>query len=333
MALWAGIDEAGYGPLLGPLVVAGTAFHVPVTPQEGCLWSLLADAVSRRFATADGRLVVNDSKAVYTPARGLRALEEGVLGFRYSAGEPPTDAGGFLCAVLHPSADVTDGTPWSEKVQDITLPLESNVSALASKAAVLSEALRSSGVAFIGAQASVVLPSHFNRTVERTHNKANLLFQKVGLLLQSLWQRQRRFDACDDRGVPAPQEAFVLVDQHGGRRRYRKLLRDVFPDCACDVLREEAGGSVYRLSDREQTMWVAFKKDGDRLALPTSLASMLAKYVRELYMHAFNAYWQGRLEGLKPTAGYVRDARRFLRDIAPIIEQDGVDLLTLVRRR
>jgi ribonuclease HII len=154
-----------------------------------------------------------------------------------------------------------------------------------------------------------------------TGNKSYLLFQKCGLLLQDLWE------------MAANEDVFVLVDRHGGRMRYRKLLRDAFPHCACDIAKESAGESVYELSDGSRRMTVTFKEKADSLALPVSLASMLAKYVRELYMHAFNAYWQGRLEGLRPTAGYATDARRFLRDIGPLVERDGLNASALVRGR
>ena len=60
---------------------------------------------------------------------------------------------------------------------------------------------------------------------------------------------------------------------------------------------------------------------------------MTAKYIRELYMEAFNAYWLGRMEGLRPTAGYAKDARRFLQDIASLIEDGRVDLTALIRDR
>jgi hypothetical protein len=43
---------------------------------------------------------------------------------------------------------------------------------------------------------------------------------------------------------------------------------------------------------------------------------MVAKYLRELSMHAFNAYWQSHVPHLKPTAGYPGDAKRFKLDIA-----------------
>jgi hypothetical protein len=42
---------------------------------------------------------------------------------------------------------------------------------------------------------------------------------------------------------------------------------------------------------------------------------MAAKYLRELAMKAFNQFWQQHVPGLKPTAGYPVDARRFRAEI------------------
>jgi len=39
---------------------------------------------------------------------------------------------------------------------------------------------------------------------------------------------------------------------------------------------------------------------------------LTAKYLRELAMEAFNRYWTSRVPGLRATAGYPVDARRFL---------------------
>ena len=72
MPMWAGIDEAGYGPALGPLVVAGSAFVTREPPCEGVLWELLREGVAKSPRGSAGRLVVNDSKVVYSGPAGLR---------------------------------------------------------------------------------------------------------------------------------------------------------------------------------------------------------------------------------------------------------------------
>ena len=43
---------------------------------------------------------------------------------------------------------------------------------------------------------------------------------------------------------------------------------------------------------------------------------MASKYLRELAMEAFNAFWSARVPGLAPTAGYPQDAPRFKQQIA-----------------
>jgi hypothetical protein len=323
MAVWAGIDEAGYGPQLGPLVVAGIAFHCPAEMPRGDLWTVLREAVVRRARGSDGRLIVNDSKLVYSPAKGLKRLEEGVLAFLQAGGRKAPSRGAELLELIEGGRSAgTQVHPWFEGAAGLSLPLATNASALDSKAAALTETMSAAGVRLASARAAVTLPAEFNRVVARTRNKSLLLFQKAGLVLQELWR------------AAGPGQSRVLIDKHGGRARYRKLLLDAFPHCRCDILEEGPGRSAYRVADPrlgDRELLIAFQEEGDRHAFPTALASMAAKYVRELYMTAFNAYWQQRMEGLRPTAGYFTDARRFLKDIAPLLQAEGVEREALVR--
>ena len=62
MSVHAGLDEAGYGLMLGPLTIGFSAFR-----REGTLdWSTLPDAVSDAPGQDGERLVVADSKKVFT---------------------------------------------------------------------------------------------------------------------------------------------------------------------------------------------------------------------------------------------------------------------------
>ncbi|MFO8007838.1 MAG: hypothetical protein R6V05_08890 [Candidatus Brocadiia bacterium] len=322
MALWAGIDEAGYGPPLGPLVVGCAAFELRDEPSAGIMWELLSDAVCRSARGSAGRLVINDSKEVYSPARGLKLLEDGVLGVVSGAMGRRCELALDLLRLLGAAQeDTADHAPWFAGAPQLGLPVASNPSAVESKAELLRSALGRSGVRLMGVRAAVVLPAEYNRVVARTRNKSLLLFQRCGLLLQGLWRQA------------GPGPAHVTVDRHGARMRYRRLLRDAFPQCQCDILGEESSCSAYRICGGDRALHVTFLEEADRKTLPAALASMLAKYVRELYMTAFNRYWGERVPELRPTAGYGRDAHRFLRDIAPVLKAEGVERKRLVRSR
>ena len=83
-----GIDEAGYGPTLGPLVVSAAVFQIgdgrkdefPDSDEYGIdLWKLLPESVTRK--PDKRRIPINDSKKIHRWGKGLGALEEGVLPF------------------------------------------------------------------------------------------------------------------------------------------------------------------------------------------------------------------------------------------------------------
>ena len=54
---------------------------------------------------------------------------------------------------------------------------------------------------------------------------------------------------------------------------------------------------------------------------PVALASMFAKYTREICMELFNEYWVEQLPGLKPTKGYPQDAARFRNDVEHLLPE------------
>ena len=101
------------------------------------------------------------------------------------------------------------------------------------------------------------------------------------------------------------------------------------------------------------TREIEFVTDGDSRHFPVALASIYSKYLRELYMHVFNTYWCGKmaegqpagprcegqrsslpsLAGLRPTAGYYTDGRRWLREAASLLDRLSIDRGLLIRRR
>jgi hypothetical protein len=124
----------------------------------------------------------------------------------------------------------------------------------------------------------------------------------------------------------------ILCDKHGGRDRYLPLLMNCFADRFIEIVGEGRLKSVYRFGPPQHRVEIAFQAKGES-HLPTALASMASKYLRELAMHAFNSFWRRRLVNLRPTAGYPVDARRFKADIAATQRSLDIDDTILWRKK
>lgn len=318
MPLVAGIDEAGYGPLLGPLVAAATLWQVEPGALGTDLWQRLEASVCRKPRRDDPRLPVGDSKQVFDRKRGITTLERTVLAFAHVAG--------LGCGTLAELLDALSGErpgrgfPWYADLSR-RLPVDPARSACEGAALRLRAAMADARVVCTGVRAQVITEDVFNRRVEQTRNKAAVLLEAVLRLVH--WATTR----CGD------QDVYVVVDRLGGRADYRALLMQAFPERHVHVQDVSDTCSRYRLAARNNDWHVEFVIDADQQHLPVALASMVAKYVRELLMERFNAYWCGLRPRLRPTAGYYTDAQRFLADIGPLAKQAGMPLERFVRAR
>ncbi len=315
-----GIDEAGYGPVLGPLVVSATAFEVPVDGVSACLWRVLRRSVSSSSSVRDGRIAVVDSKKLYRRSDGLARLERSVLSmFGAWCGVPPSLHG--LLGLVCPSAvALLDEYPWYRGANP-PLPTAADAGGIRIASRRLSRDLAAHGVRPVGRWSEVLPEGHYNRLVSNTRNKAVVL---AGLTLRLV---QHVADAFPDR------ELRICIDKQGGRQRYAPLLLRAYGDRRLRVVEETRESSVYELVGRRTSWRVSFRQSGESHDLPVALASMVSKYLRELLMGCFNAYWKRQVPDVRPTAGYYRDGMRFLKDIEPHLGRLGVAKDRLVRLR
>jgi ribonuclease HII len=124
-----------------------------------------------------------------------------------------------------------------------------------------------------------------------------------------------------------------FIDKHGGRNTYAAMLQDAVPEGMVLAHHESMAGSVYSVAGVKRVVRWTFQPRADAEHFSVALASMVSKYVREVLMGEFNRFWCEQVPGLKPTAGYPGDARRFFDAIRPAAERLGIPEAALWRRK
>jgi hypothetical protein len=318
----AGIDEAGLGPVLGPLSIGCSAFRVGAARD---LWRALAAVASSSVSDDEARLVVADSKEVFTRnARGANRLERTALCF---------------AALAHPRRELpacgrtfVESTPWSLRRAELSgEPWYSDLDGrslcaprcteLPAFLALLCAAATAWGVEPLLLGVRLVPVGTLNASFEREQNKSVSHWRECEPFMVHLWNE------FADEGVE------LVVDRHGGRMRYAYLLQTAFPRAQIETALETPERSEYWVSQKSRRMHVVFAEKAETISFQVALASCAAKYARELCMEAFNAYFTRIQPDLKPTAGYFGDGRRWIREAALAIQASGLSLRSLVRER
>ena len=322
MLLYAGIDEAGYGPMLGPLCIGCTLFRVEsADASRGApdLWELLESAVCRRPTDKRRRIAVDDSKTLKgargSKAHPLRHLERGVLAFVQSMnGSLPADDRDLyrMLGVALPDE------PWYEG--DVHLPLWGEAGEHRIAGSMLQRSMEEAGIGVLRIGCEIIHPPQINAAASGRERKSDLN------LAAALRQVGAVNAAC-----PGAHPR-VVIDRQGGRTSYREHLALAWPEAPIRILGETPRISRYRVETPDGLLTVSFEAGSEERHLPVALASMVAKLVRELHMIRLNAFFSARMPELKPTAGYVQDGRRFMREIGSLVQSLELDQSRLVRK-
>lgn len=338
MTLLVGIDEAGYGPHLGPLVVsaAAIAFDASTSPDPN-LWGPMRHWVRRRPNGSTNRAVVCDSKEAFKSGdrgRGVAVLERTVLAFLAASGARHATLAELLNATAPasraPHGDIesapSEKPPW-HRPEALSLPHRAEPAEVSAATEKLSDALAAVGGRAAGLWVNPAPAARLNRLMDGAgRNKAQALFALTAEILAAIRRTNRS------------RPVRVVMDQHGGRHYYGALLAGAFPMERIEAIEESAGLSRYAVGAPAAgaggpAMELEVRTECERTSLPTALASMAAKYVRELAMHELNGWFRTLVPDLRPTSGYGRDARRFLTETEAAREAARVPLETVLRAR
>ena len=275
-----GIDEAGYGPNLGPFVM--TAVALP-EPHDADPWDVFRAAVRRRDGEADdGRPLVADSKVVHA-GDNLRALEPGV---RSLLGPFPAEAVISLATLLRGYCPAAIGGIEGGVVRRRHGPARRGAAdVLAAAARSFAAACSKRGDSGAACAQRHHLQPAFNDILDRWGSKGAVLGEGLSELLA--WD-----PGPDDGGRCATSSTSTAAAISTPRCCNRPAGRHG---------RRRGGGprpQRYRVLGLKRQMRLTFQPRADGEHFCVALASMVSKYLREVLMSEFNRFWLAKVPGL-----------------------------------
>lgn len=317
--LVAGIDEVGYGPILGPLVVASSIFLIEENPEED-MWIRLQNSIGKNKKGLGSRLLVTDSKKAWSKNAKVNQLERTAKAFINQLDLKGTVS--FSSIIPHVTNDMARQAakyPWYRAIYNSTIP-EINLSV----SNRLTDDMKHEGMEFIDFRCVCTDVEEYNRIVKTMDNKSwAVIFPMLELVRQII-----------AIGVFCRAKNYIIYsDRLGGRMYYEEILKQI-PGFKSSIMYESQTISKYNLVDnRGRNLQIQFEVKADDKRLPVALASMVAKYTREKIMEHMNKYFKTLQPNLRPTAGYWTDGLRFLRDIeeSGTLYASGLDIESMRR--
>jgi ribonuclease HII len=312
-----GMDEAGYGPNLGPLVITSTTWETPDSPAECKFEALLKDVIDTKSTCRKTKLHIADSKLVNKGKYGFESLETSALALLNAAGMPVStfqELRQNVCGFNKTGNDPFNDIPWF--VGDMNLPFSADAALINSLADSLKQTFEQKKIGCLKIQAEVVPAIQFNSLLDQHGSKGILLTTLAFSLLKKSWEQR------------STTPILFVGDKHGGRNHYGEFLASIAPRTLIETIEEGQSTSRYRVSSTE----FRFQTKGEE-HLPVAAASIVAKYIRELSMYQFNSYWQQFCKDVKPTKGYPVDAKRFWQEIKTAQHEQRISDDQLWRKR
>jgi len=308
MSIWIGIDEVGYGPKLGPMVLGLYSLHGSSFNDN--FWN--ESSVESDPRKWKDQLVVCDSKELYKSQSGIKRLETSAQVLGQSANTFFT----WLKLSDDLLLDEIKQYPWYS--DDFTIPLEAHPDTIVSHQYKYHKALNRRDVRPGPVLIRPVLERRFNSML-KSHNKSRLEFEVIMKML-------------DHAMLLCPGEHFYVdVDKLGGRDYYSEILGTYYPMEDIQIVSESRQMAHYKLPNKN--LDIRFSKGADRFSFTVAAASILAKYSRELFMKNLNRYWCEKIHGLQATAGYPEDAKRFMYVVKPQLLAAGYSENWMVREK
>lgn len=299
-----GVDENGLGPLLGPLVTTAVSFDIARYSPE-------------RHGAVGRELGIDDSKA--TAGFGQMAAAEGLalalVESLYGVVVDQLDAF-FDCLLLDKPTQLRTPCPSSSRPQCWSVPLAlpcfgGDITA----GRQMLRGLVKSGLRPAHVRSAVSCTGDLNRRLRTGQSRVEVDLELMERLV---------LDARAHCQTPLR----AICGMVGGIRNYTARMRH-FPLAGVRQVRAQQGTLAYEV---ESVGHVRFEIDADARHLPVALASMVGKYVRELWMQRQNRFYRAADDTLSDVSGYHDPVtQRFIAASAALRISLGIDDACFVR--
>jgi hypothetical protein len=177
-------------------------------------------------------------------------------------------------------------------------------------------ALKRRGTRLVRARSAVACTGALNRLLRAGQSRVEVDLELMERLV------------LDARGALGA-DLRAICGMVGGIRNYTERLRH-FPVQAVTPCAARGGTLAFEVNGVGH---VRFEIDADARHLPVALASMLGKYVRELWMERQNRFYRGEDATLAEVSGYHDPiTQRFIRESALLRKRLGIDDDCFVRK-
>jgi ribonuclease HII len=248
-----GIDENGFGPVMGPLIITGTTINIKKTPVR---W-------------LPG---ISDSKKFF-PVRSIKnfkKIEETVIALFFLLKkyfpESPEEIICKLCIEnTCPARDdfchknIPQTYIWADKEQ---------AKKLAENFALWSE---KENFEIENIESRPVCVKEFNAFTGRGDSKFFLNFTNFCKVVNNIRDKKN---------------LEVQAGRIGSMLYYSKFLRYSFPAGEIEILQETPAKAIYGIHEKNKSFTFAFFTDVETISFPAAVSSIVGKYIREIFMES-----------------------------------------------
>jgi len=245
-----GIDENGYGPLLGPLIITG--IKIELEGEDPLIETEVAQ-FKTPFTLKDSKYIFNRSGHSYK--RGEQIVFEllDIMDIKARTFQELLDL-----------ISINEINIQEYNLKDFKIPTFQDKLTKTE----FSNYWKKAGFFFKDVKINVIMPDRFNREIEQFNNKSIVDFKGFMEVANQLIYED---------------EYYVLCGKIGGTEHYSRFFKAL--NLNFKIIKERRVYSEYLLNGRHH---VYFLLNGDEMYLPIMLASIIGKYIRELFMLALS---------------------------------------------